>query len=240
VVRDPPRKSEQACRVQSSWGRRAQPRRPSKSGAACIERRQRNGRGQRYCLRIHGTQRQRVRRVLGEAAPSPGARRRSVCQIGRARRRSISSQNNGLHGRSLTSYRKTDKRRVLEKEWMVWIGGTRLDCKFKGRSQYLGDLVSYLSGNIVCTIGRDDGAWNKLFQLGRTGHNSWLRYLFYSSRWINVLDISFAHAWTKRSLCRMQYNVSESILGIFREICDLCTTSMLILKLHLTQPSFLQ
>lgn len=107
-----------------------------------------------------------------------------------------------------------------EKECMAWIGETMLECKLKDFLQSLGYLVSYLDGNIVCTIGRDDGGWNKLFQLGRTGHNTGLRYLFYSSRWINVLEISFAHAWTKRSLCRMQCNVSKTIFGVLRGICD--------------------
>jgi hypothetical protein len=65
VVRDPPRKSEQATRwaVQCNRDRRAQRRRP-REPTTCTERRLRNGR-RWYRLRIHGPQRERQRRVLG-------------------------------------------------------------------------------------------------------------------------------------------------------------------------------
>lgn len=62
MVRDPPRKSEQASRAVRS--RREQRAQCSQSGTACTERRQRHGRRRRNCLRIHGPQRQRLRRVL--------------------------------------------------------------------------------------------------------------------------------------------------------------------------------
>jgi hypothetical protein len=78
VVRDPPRKSEQACRaaVRCSRRQRAQRRRPSKCGTACTERRQRNDRRERHRIRLPGTQRQRRQRVLGIAEPRLGGRYR--------------------------------------------------------------------------------------------------------------------------------------------------------------------
>jgi hypothetical protein len=150
VVRDPPRKSEQACRVRCSWDRRAQPRRPSKCGP-CIERRQRNGRRQRHRLWIHRTQRERLRRILGNAASCPDGPERSRRPI-RARRWSNSGErlppcsrlritNTYKHERW---YVQTRRRRLGFERKAV---GYRKGCQLR----HLRDFESYFYGNIVCT-----------------------------------------------------------------------------------------
>ncbi len=73
MVRDPPRKSAEASRraVQCSWGQRAQRRRRRKP-ATCSEWRLRNGRRRQHCFRIHGPQRERIRRLLNAESSSSG------------------------------------------------------------------------------------------------------------------------------------------------------------------------
>lgn len=72
MARDPPRKSEQTCRVRRRRSQRVQPRRPIKCGPACTERRRRDDRERRHSLRLHSAQRQRRRGLLGNAESSSG------------------------------------------------------------------------------------------------------------------------------------------------------------------------
>jgi hypothetical protein len=152
VVRDPPRKSEQASRaVRCSWDRRAQPRRPSKCGP-CIERRQRNGRGQRHRLWIPSTQRERFRRILGNAAPCPGGLERSRYPI-RARQQSMLDQSSQPHSRlRITNHRRSSRWYVLSEEWPLGIERKALECMKGHESRCLEDLKSYSYGNIVSTF----------------------------------------------------------------------------------------
>lgn len=76
MVRDPPRKSEQATyRAVCSRGRRAQRRR--REPATCTEWRLRNGRRWPLRLRVHGPQRKRRRRILEPVPTSRGSPSRS-------------------------------------------------------------------------------------------------------------------------------------------------------------------
>lgn len=227
MVRDPPRKSEQACRaVRCSRCQRAQPRRPNKSGTACIERRQRNGRRQRHRLRIHSAQRQRQRRILGHAEPGPAQDRL-------ARLRSRSNRCVCENAR-LMGHGKTNERRVQVERWDQGIEKIGREC-MEEPSQSRKDFDSYLYGNISRKSGVNDGAWFGRGRLACNGLNFWIRYLFDSSKldyWHRSL---FAHAWTHARSCRMQFKVSSKLP--VRSVVMLCAT---LTTPHLMPPVSLQ
>lgn len=212
MVRDPPRKSEQACRaVRCSRGQRGQPRRPSKCGTACIERRQRNGRRQRHCLRIHSTQRKWQRRVLGNAEPCPGDRERcQVRGIDRRRRRLPDFR----HGkRSHTSNGGRTEELQLRETWCNFgIDEVGSDCNpMWKRSQSLGNFELYMYGNMKRQILTTNGEWLIREEKECNGWFGWIRYLFNSSGWITgVRYLLLTHGPNAR--CRMQYNVGKSMI----------------------------
>jgi hypothetical protein len=168
VVRDPPRKSEQACRaVRGSRRQRAQPRRPNKCGTACIERRQRNGRRQRHRLRISGTQRKRLRRILGYAAPCPGSPERTV-------RQRCSLSRHVRYSARLSSYLEINGHGQVKRR-TPGIEEAGPDCTEEKQVLFGGEYnLSFLS---VIT---EDDARSGLFRMACNGHNIWIRYLFNS------------------------------------------------------------
>jgi hypothetical protein len=224
VVRDPPRKSEQACRaVRCSRCQRAQPRRPNKSGTACIERRQRDGRRQRHRLRIHSAQRQRQRRVLGHAEPGP--RQYESARLWSRSNRCI------YENAQLMGHGKTNEQRMQAKKWIRGIEGIGRDCMMEERSRSRKHFDSYLYDNISRRPGVNGGAWYGTVRLECNGHNYWIRYLFFSNLkcWHRSL---FAHAWTHTRSCRMQCKVSSKMP--FHQACALIMTP------HQMPPAFLQ
>jgi hypothetical protein len=183
VVRDPPRKPEQACRA--VWGsrrQRAQPRRPNKCGAACIERRQRNGRRQRHRLRIPSTQRKRLRRILGDAEPCPGSPGNKVRWRHRHTRYvRVFASLRSCH--QINGHRQV-KRREPREEGSECMKEEELP--FKGACN-----LSFIRGNISCPLWTEDEARNGLV---RSGYEQiiWIRYLFNSFK---------PDYWNRYTLC---------------------------------------
>jgi hypothetical protein len=186
VVRDPPRKPEQACRA--VWGsrrQRAQRRRPNKCGTACIERRQRNGRRQRHRLRIHGTQRKRLRRILGNAEPCPGS-------PGRIARRQSRLTRDVRGFASLRSYHQINRHRQV-KRWKSGIEEEKPECMKEEELPCRGEYnLLLLRRNTSCPLWAEDGMRYGLVKSACNGHIIWIRYLFNSFK---------PDYWNRYTLC---------------------------------------
>lgn len=202
MVRDPPRKSEQACRaVRCSRGQRAQRRRRSKFGA-CIERRQRNGRRRRHSLWIHGPQRKRLRRVLENAVPSSGGREE------------YSLIENEVAGNEEERTRTEDHRKCMGERRKAEARPFSSDCttdeQLQGKTvpQKDLDMVMY-EGAEQCTV-----QW---VTLACKGHIFWIPTFHILYFWITGLDLLSQNLqWTYHSLMMevMQYNVALSSRGL--------------------------
>lgn len=186
MVRDPPRKSEQAtCRAIQCRAKRGQLSR-CREPATCTEWRLRNGRRWQHRFRIHGPQRERIRRLLNAKSSSGGQLRRSRSS------RDLMSASQQV---TFKNTRQASLMTAEEKELRNW----SLDSDCIGNRSFVSKwrVLDGYSGYKICMVSHfanpDFGnfQWVGVRQVDLPGvnlHTCGLRYLSIHS-WISEIDL---------------------------------------------------